>query len=132
MCIGRISSRKVESGRKVAGAIRSLVNARSLQRECARVLHESLLVPVLTYSSETMIWREKERSRIRAVHMDNLRGLPGIRQLCGVTKGVDEKIDEGALRWFVHVQRMENGRIAKRVHVGECAGSRSVGIPRKG
>ena len=43
-----------------------------------------------------------------------------IRQLCGVTKGVDEKIDEGVLRWFGHVERMENDRIAKRVYVGVC------------
>ena len=49
------------SERRVAGAIRSLVNARSLQLKWARVLHESLLVPVLTYGSETMIWRKKER-----------------------------------------------------------------------
>ena len=45
-------SRKVVSGRAAGGAIRSLVNAGSLQLECARVLHESLLVPVLTYGSE--------------------------------------------------------------------------------
>ena len=43
------------SGRRFAGAIRSLVNARGLQPVCSRVLHESLLVPVLTYGSETMI-----------------------------------------------------------------------------
>ena len=48
-------TKKVASGRRVAGAIRSLVNPRSLQLECARVLHEPLLVPVLTYGSETMI-----------------------------------------------------------------------------
>ena len=48
-------SRKVASGRRVAGPIRSLVNARSLQHECARVLHESLLLSVLMYGSETMI-----------------------------------------------------------------------------
>ena len=40
-------SRKVASRRRVAGAILSLVNARDLQLECARVLHETLLVPVL-------------------------------------------------------------------------------------
>ena len=57
------------SGRRVASAIRSLVNAKSLQLECARVLHKSLLVPVLTYGSEAMVWRDKERSRIRAVQM---------------------------------------------------------------
>ena len=46
----------MSSGRKVAGAIRSLVNAKSLQVQFVRVLHESLLMPVLFYDSETMIW----------------------------------------------------------------------------
>ena len=65
-------------------------------------------MPFLMSGSETMIWREKERSRIRAVQMDNFRGLLGIRrvdkvpnakirQLCGVMKGVDKRIDEGVL-----------------------------------
>ena len=85
----------------------------------------SLMVPVFRYGSKTMIWRKKESSRIRAVQMDSLRGLLGIRrmdkvpnarirELCGVTKGVYEKIDEGLLRCFGHVERMENYRIAKR------------------
>ena len=74
---GAECSRKVASGRRVAGAIRSLVNARNFQLECARVLHETLLVPVLMYGSETMLWKEKERSRVRAVQMDNLREIAG-------------------------------------------------------
>ena len=45
-------SRKVVSGRMVAGAIRYLVNARGLQLECARVLYESLFMPVLMNGSE--------------------------------------------------------------------------------
>ena len=63
-----------------------------------------------------------------AVQMDSLRDLLGIRrmdkvpnsqirQLCVVTKGVNKKIDEGVLRCFGHVERMENDRIAKRVYV---------------
>ena len=51
------------------------------------------------YGSESMLWKE-ERSRVRAVQMDNLREFVGIRrmdrvprELCGVKKGVDEKID---------------------------------------
>ena len=128
--------------KRVTGVIRSLVNARILQFGCVRVLHETLLVPVLMYGSEKMIWKEKERSRIRAVQMNNLRGFLGIRrtdnfpkarmrELCRVTKGVEEKIDKGVLRWFGHVERMENDRIAKRIYVGVCAGSLSVGRPRK-
>ena len=46
-------------------------------------------------------------------------------------KGLDERIDEGVLRWFGHGERMERDKIAKRVYVGECAGSRSVGRLRK-
>ena len=99
-------------------------------------------MPVLTYGSETMIWKEKERAKIWAVQIDNLRGLLGIRkmdrvlyarirELCGVTKGVKEKIDEGVLRWFGHVERMENDMIAKSVYVRKCASRRSVGRPRK-
>ena len=47
--------RKVASVRRFAGAISSLLNARGLQLECARIFHESLLVPVLMYGSEKMI-----------------------------------------------------------------------------
>ena len=50
---------EAECSRKVAVVIRSLVTAWSLQLECAKALHESLLVPVLTYGTKTMIWREK-------------------------------------------------------------------------
>ena len=97
---------------------------------------------VIALGSETVIWKEKESSRIRVVQMDNLKSLLGIkrmdkvtntriRELCGVTKGVDERIDEGVLRWFGHVEKMENVRIVKRVYVWECTGCCSVGRPRK-
>ena len=42
----------------------------------------------------------------------------------------DERIDEGVLRWFGHVERMENDRIAKRIYVVECLGSQTVGRKR--
>ena len=42
-----------------------------------------------------------------------------IMGLCRVKKGLDERIDEGVLRWFSYVERMEKERIAKRVYVRE-------------
>ena len=57
------------SGSKVAGIIKYLVNARDLQLECARVLHETLLEALLMYGSETMLWKEK-RSRIMVIDTD--------------------------------------------------------------
>ena len=77
------------SGRRVVGVIRYLVNARGLQLESDRVLMNG---------NETIIWKEKKRSRITDLQMDNLRCLLGIRSmdtvpntrirmLCGVRKG---------------------------------------------
>ena len=37
-----------------------------------------------------------------------------------MTKGLDEGIDEGVLRWFDQVERKENDRIDKRIFVDEC------------
>ena len=89
-----------------------------------------------------MIWREKERSRIRDGQMDNLRGLLGIRrmnkvpnsdirQLSGVMKRVDEWIEESFFRWFGHIERMENDKNTKWVYVGEFMKSCSVGRSKK-
>ena len=37
--MNQVQMSKVSSGRRVAGAIRSLINAKGLQPKCARVLH---------------------------------------------------------------------------------------------
>ena len=46
-----------------------------------------------------------------------------VRELWGLTTGVDEGIDGSVLRWFGHVERTGNSRIIKRLHVKECMGS---------
>ena len=59
--------------------------------------------------------------------MDNLRVLLGIRrmdrvpnarvrELCRVRKSLDEMINEGILRWFDHVERMERKRERETEH----------------
>ena len=71
-----------------------------------------------------MLWKEKDRSRVRAMQVNNLRGLldirrkyrvpnARIRELCRMKMDLDERIDEGVLRWFGHVER---DRIAKIVY----------------
>ena len=42
-----------------------------------------------------------------------------IRELWGKKKRLYERIDEVFLRWFGHVERMENVRITMRIYVGE-------------
>ena len=52
---GAECNRTVASGRRVASAIKVLVNARDLELQCPKVPHEILLVTVLMYGSETML-----------------------------------------------------------------------------
>src|SRR5678815_4204400 len=74
--------------------------------------------------------------------MDNLWGVLGvrridkmrnesIRELCGVKKGVNERINESMLRWFGHVERMNGSRLVKRMYCGECVGNRPAGRTKK-
>ena len=82
-------------------------------------------------SSETMILKEKRRSRFRTLQMDHLIGLLGIRRMDKVVVQSDERIDISVLCWFSHVERMKNYMILKRVYLGKCEYSCSVGRPRK-
>ena len=61
-----------EGRRKVACAIRNLLNTRSLRLQCARVLHETLFVAALIYARQKMIWKEKEKPRNIAEQKDSL------------------------------------------------------------
>ena len=100
-----------------------------LQFECDNDVYQTLLITVM-YGSMIVIWKDKKKSRIRDIQMNNLRGFlcikridevsnAQIRELCRVTKGVDNRIN-GVFQWFGHVGRIENDRIAKRVYVGMC------------
>ena len=75
-------------GRKVVGTIRSLVNARTLQLDYAKVLHVALFIPILLHGSK------EDRSRIRAVKMENLTGSLNIRRIDRVLNAWQESYME--------------------------------------
>ena len=41
-------------------------------------------------------------------------------------------MDQSILRWFGHVERMEDDRLARKVYESEMQGPRYGGRPRKG
>ena len=87
----------------MAGVIRSLVNIRTLQIEYARVLHQTLLELILKYDSEIMLWKEKERSRIRVVQM--YRVLLDIRRM-------DRVLNAQIREWMKGLMRVFSGGLA--------------------
>ena len=52
-----------------------------MQLESAKALHKTLFVPLLTHDSETLIWKEKEKSRIKVAHIDTPIGFLSIKKV---------------------------------------------------
>ncbi len=72
-------------GRKVVGSLRRIMKGRSVSREIKRDLRNTVIVPTLTYASETWAWNESQRSRVQAVEMSYLRSACGVSRMDGVS-----------------------------------------------
>ncbi|WP_435362543.1 hypothetical protein, partial [Klebsiella pneumoniae] len=65
---------RVQQGRKVAGSLRAVLRNREVSMDVKRSLHDSIVIPTLTYGSEAWTMQEAYKSRVRAVEMSYLRG----------------------------------------------------------
>ena len=61
--------------------------------------------------------------------MDRVRNKE-VRRRAGIEMELTSKEDQRALRWFGHVERMDEYRMARRVLMAEVSGGRVRGRPR--
>ena len=54
-----------------------------------------------------------------------------IRKECKADESIMNKIMKGSLRWFGHMERMDEGRMVKKLYASDVVGKRSRGRPRK-
>ncbi len=69
---GEIRERALQ-GRRVAGSLGQIMNGRNVSMEVKRDLRNTIIVPTLTYASETWARNESHRSRVQAVERSYLR-----------------------------------------------------------
>ena len=55
-----------------------------------------------------------------------------VHRRAGVERELTSRADQRVLRWFGHVERMDEYRIARRVFMAEVSGGRIRGRPRLG
>ena len=126
-------------GKKVAGVLNEMIRKHGM--ECARALHEAILIPTLLYGSETLYLNGRAKERVNAVAMSNLRCAAGVSRIdrvrnedveyaCGIEKGTIRRMNEKQLSWYGHVCRMNEVRMVKKIYVSECGGRRPRGRPR--
>ena len=98
-----------------------------MSKEAKLAVHNRVLIPTLTYDSEAWNWQRKDESRLNAVEMRSLKRMCGktmydriknvdIRKECKADVSVMNRIKKGTLRWFGHVERMNEERSVKRIY----------------
>ena len=134
---------RIGEARKSAGALKDLWRKRHVLREAKVGMYEGIVEPSLLYGCEAWAMNVHERKRVEAVEMNCLRSICGVRRIdripnaelrrrCGKKVSVGERMDQGVMRWFGHVERMGDDRLVKRVYDSEVRGVRRRGRPRKG
>ncbi len=74
---------KVVQGRKVVGSQGCMTKGRTVGLEVKKGLCDGIIVPSITYASETWVWNKRQRSKIQAVEMSYLRGACGVQRMYG-------------------------------------------------
>ncbi len=75
---------RVLQGRKVVGSLGRIMKGRSVSMEVKRDLRNTVIVPTLTYASETWASNESQMSSVQAVEMSYLRSACGVSRLDGM------------------------------------------------
>ena len=71
------------------------------------------------------------RSMTGVSRLDRLRNEV-VRPRIGVRRGLAAKVDMNVLRWFGHLERMDNERLLKKVMNAKVNGRSAIGRPRFG
>ncbi len=74
---GEIRDRGVKD-RQVMGALERVVKGRNVRMAVKRRIRNSVILPTLSYTSETWTWNAAQQSRIRAIERSYLRGASGV------------------------------------------------------
>ena len=105
-------------------------------------MYEGIIEPSRLYGCEVWTLKLSERKRMEEVEMNCLRTIRSLRKIDRVPNveirrgyrkfvSVSQRIGEGVLRWFGHVERMRDERMTKRVYESDVRGVRRRGRPRK-
>ena len=116
---------------------------RGLGMNVKKVLYERVVVPTVTYGSESWGMKVTERWKMNVFEMKCLRSMAGVsrldrvrneevRERTGVRRELAARVDMNVLRWFGHVERMDNERLLRKVMDFKVDGRSARGRPRFG
>ena len=128
---------------RARGPLKSVQSNRGLGINAKKCLYEGVIVPTALYGAEAWGMRSAERRKLNVLEMKCLRSLVGVsrmdrvrneevRRRAGMERELASRADQRVLRWFGHVERMDEYRMARRMLIAEVSGGRVRGRPRLG
>ena len=134
---------RVNEGCKVLGALKGVMKNRGLRMNVKKVLYEKVIVPTAMYGSESWSMKVTEIQKLNVYEMKCLRSMTGVswlnrvrnevvRARTGVRRELAARVDMNVLRWFGHVERMDDERLLKKVMNVKVDGRSARGRPRFG
>ena len=108
---------------------------RGLEIKAKKCQYEGVIVPTALYGAEAWGMRSAERRKVNVLEMKCLRSLVGVlrmdrvkneavRRRAGIERELTSRADQRVLRWFGHVEKMDEYRMARRVLMDEVSGGR--------
>ena len=103
-------------------------------------VHKSVVRPAMTYGLETAPMKKTDENKLGVSEMKMLRWMSGVTRrdkvkneyiqgTVKVTKA-SKKVQEARLRWYGHLERREEGHVAREVMDMEVLGTRRRGTPK--
>ena len=134
---------RVNEVAKVQGGLKEIFKCKSLRMDAKKKLYESIAVSTALYGAETWNTGARDRRKLNVVEMRCLRSMCGvtrrdrirneeIRRRTGVGRELAGRADQSRLRWFGHIERMEDDRLVKKIYKSEARGVRPRGRPQLG
>ena len=129
---------RMNDGYRVWRVLKSVLSNRGLGIKDKKCLYEGVIVPTASYGAEVWGMRSVERRKVNVLEMKCLRSLVGVSRMDRVRNGevrrrariereLASRADQRVLRWFGHVERIDDYRMARRVLMAEVSGGRVRG-----
>ena len=132
---------RINEGYRAWGELISVLSNRGLGIKAKKCLYEGVIVSTALYSAEGWGMRSPKR-RVNVLEMKCLRSLVGVSRMDRVRNeevrrraGIERELgsrDQRVLRWFGHVERMNDYRMARRVLMAKVNGGWVRGRPTLG
>ena len=130
----------MNEGYREWGVMKSLLSNRELRVKAKKCQHEGGVVTTAFYGAEAWGMRSAERRKGNVLEMKCLRCLGGVSRMdrvrneevcmrAGIERELASRADQRVLRWFGHVESMDEYHMGRRVLMAEVSGGRARGRP---